>query len=665
MASAHRDEFLVARSLLQGGSPDASSGITEHAMRRFVVTVVPDISSSAAASATAIFGRFARNHPQGNLAVDDLKEYLSSIAPLMEINWADMCHSFVTETFLQTFRLLTEDSPETPGSGASGAHHASATTTSSNQESNITTAQSARKEDVREFLEGTQCADGRPLSATVVDISKFLSDRGRRNDVYQDDFIALLSMIIRDRPVDPTVLAESITERRKQRREGKKKAMEKIKAAMSNHLEDGMLGAELRAAASPPRRRALSPYAFGSWKLNQGAVHHVSADGEVARPAAVTQLSPVTQANPTYQPVIPIPSPRDRTNAPGQQQQTPTSKGMAPVVMKPLAIPQHQQQQQAGGAGGSTPRNGGGMTNFSFSEIPMINVETTAPAALSTTASTTTSYDFSAHNAIDLETFALLDVSEGGSISLDAVYELCAAFPNPPQPNAIRRVFHLVDVNASNDIDREEFEQLCFLLQQKTSLTVTDMCKYYTTAMYRRLFELLDEDGDADASVSREELRVLLEAISPILNATFSSNDVFRLTKEYETDQLNFPQFQNVVKQLIRGRSISKVVGAFEEVLRRRRLLKRQALEKFANASSHHSRSPPPHNTSGKKLPPPPSGPPPAKVCHNCSIQARRIIELEDQLAVVVAQRDQLEKEKKLLHMNKSAAGGTYSSAAS
>lgn len=552
--------------------------------------------------------------------MDDLIEFFTDLEPVIQKSLPELLKHFSDNTLNSLYTLLSVPHQNLSDSVRSGGVEGSG----------------VRKEDLREYLEATTCADGKPLIGSL-DFAQLTRDCGRTGGVVSvGDFHCLMAKALCGRRICRANLMTSVEAARQQRREAKRVAIEMLKAANDregNAVVCGgqSLGSELRTVASP-RRRAISPYAFDSWRASQGAVVPVSGSGS---------STPSLQGSASVpSPSLPTP-PRDIGQPPAYQEAKPrtppigklateASRVQHPAATKASADQPVLSSQPAAESNvplkTASPKANADL-RFSFTNIPVVQSE-----------------DYNAHTAMVDEAFALLDVNEGGSVSLDAIYEFCAAFPRPPQQNAVRRLFHLVDVNASNDIDREEFEQLCFLLQQKTGLTVTEMCSYFTTAMYRRLFELCDDDGDANEAVGREELRVLLEAISPILNASFNSGDIYRLTKEFKGDQLDFEQFQFVLKHLIKGRSISKVVAAFEEALRRRRLLKRQALERFSQAAA-----PPAGAPAKKKFPPPPPQSQAKPACISCSANIQRVHELESALSSMQKMVETVERQRDAL----------------
>ena len=179
------------------------------------------------------------------------------------------------------------------------------------------------------------------------------------------------------------------------------------------------------------------------------------------------------------------------------------------------------------------------------------------------------------------EAFALMDSRGGGVISIEAIYEFCETFPNPPPPMHIRKLYSYFDEDGSGDIDPDEFLGLCMALERLTGLKTHVMCDHFKKAMYRRLFELVDEGGDKNSSVSKDELRVFLEAISPLLSNTFSTEKIYSMVKGYDAEELNFNQFCGLIEKLIKGRSISQVVQVFEETMRQRKAKTHQARRQF------------------------------------------------------------------------------------
>ena len=180
------------------------------------------------------------------------------------------------------------------------------------------------------------------------------------------------------------------------------------------------------------------------------------------------------------------------------------------------------------------------------------------------------------------EAFALMDSRGGGSVSLDQVYEFCECLPDPPSQGAIRKVYNQFDEDGSGDIDQDEFFGFCLGLEKVTNLPVKDMLEIFTRAMYKRLFELVDEGGDGNALVSKDELKVLLESIGPMLSSRLSASDVVALVRDFP-GELTFDDFVSVVKKLTVGKSISQVVTAFEEAKRRRKAALHYALQRFDN----------------------------------------------------------------------------------
>jgi Ca2+-binding EF-hand superfamily protein len=178
------------------------------------------------------------------------------------------------------------------------------------------------------------------------------------------------------------------------------------------------------------------------------------------------------------------------------------------------------------------------------------------------------------------EAFALMDSRGGGALSLDNVYEFCEALPDPPQQSTVRKIYNQFDADGSGDIDSDEFLGFCQALEKAVGVSVQDMLRHFTNAMYKRLFELVDEGGDSNARVSKEELKMLLEAISPLLSSKYNANDVLNLIRDYP-GELDFQNFCDVVKKLTVGKSISQVVTAFEEAKRRRKAAKHYAMQRF------------------------------------------------------------------------------------
>jgi Ca2+-binding EF-hand superfamily protein len=178
------------------------------------------------------------------------------------------------------------------------------------------------------------------------------------------------------------------------------------------------------------------------------------------------------------------------------------------------------------------------------------------------------------------EAFALMDSRGGGVLSLDNVYEFCEALPEPPSQTVVRKLYNQFDADGSGDIDSDEFLGFCQALEQAVGSSVQDMLRHFTKAMYKRLFELVDEGGDGNAMVSKDELKMLLEAISPMLSSKYSANDVLNLIRDYP-GELTFDDFCDVVKKLTVGKSITQVVTAFEEAKRRRKAAKHYAMSRF------------------------------------------------------------------------------------
>jgi len=178
------------------------------------------------------------------------------------------------------------------------------------------------------------------------------------------------------------------------------------------------------------------------------------------------------------------------------------------------------------------------------------------------------------------EAFALMDSRGGGVLSLDNVYEFCEALPDPPAQSVVRKLYNQFDEDGSGDIDSDEFLGFCQALEKAVGTSVADMLAHFTKAMYKRLFELVDEGGDSNAMVSKDELKMLLEAISPLLSSKFSANDVINVIRDYP-GELDFNNFCDVVKKLTVGKSISQVVTAFEEAKRRRKAAKHYAMQRF------------------------------------------------------------------------------------
>ena len=188
------------------------------------------------------------------------------------------------------------------------------------------------------------------------------------------------------------------------------------------------------------------------------------------------------------------------------------------------------------------------------------------------------------------DAFQLLDSRGGGVVSLDAVYEFCESFPTPPPQSTIRKIYNQFDTDGSGDIDRDEFQAFCKGLEQAVNISMGDMCNYFTQAMFKRLYELVDEEGDGNDTVSKEELRALLEAIRPMLSSKLSQSDVYAVIRETDGD-LNFDDFCAVIGKLTAGVSISKVVTCFEQQLRKRRAAKRKALQQFESGVFVRERS--------------------------------------------------------------------------
>jgi Ca2+-binding EF-hand superfamily protein len=188
------------------------------------------------------------------------------------------------------------------------------------------------------------------------------------------------------------------------------------------------------------------------------------------------------------------------------------------------------------------------------------------------------------------DAFQLLDSRGGGVVSLDAVYEFCESFPTPPPQSTIRKIYNQFDTDGSGDIDRDEFQAFCKGLEQAVNIPMTDMCTFFTQALFKRLYELVDEEGDGNDTVSKEELRQLLEAIRPALSSKLSGSEIYAVIREQEGD-LNFDDFCHVIGKLTAGVSISKVVTVFEQQLRKRRAAKRKALQQFESGVFVRERS--------------------------------------------------------------------------
>lgn len=181
------------------------------------------------------------------------------------------------------------------------------------------------------------------------------------------------------------------------------------------------------------------------------------------------------------------------------------------------------------------------------------------------------------------EAFVLMDARGGGVISLDAIYEFCDSFPSPPQPSHVRKLYSAFDEDGSGDIDPEEFVGFCRGLEILCKLPTKDMNHYFRQATFKRLFELVTQ-GSGSEFISKDGLRVFLEAISPILSGRYTMEDIYGMIRKYDTEELDFTQFSDLVTVLLKGKSISQVVQVFEDSMRKRKAQKHKAQKLFESA---------------------------------------------------------------------------------
>jgi len=212
--------------------------------------------------------------------------------------------------------------------------------------------------------------------------------------------------------------------------------------------------------------------------------------------------------------------------------------------------------------------------------------------------------------------FALIDSRGGGVLSLDNVYEFCEALPNPPAQAAVRKLYNEFDEDGSGDIDQDEFMGFCEALEKLVGKSTVFMLQAFSNAMYRRLFDLADDGGDGNGGVSKDELKMLLEAISPMLSSKFTANDILSLLRDYPSE-LGLGDFTEIVRKLIGKKSISQVVTAFEEAKRRRKAAKHYAMQQFEGVDK---------KSRGGGSDASPMG---AAICFNCVERDDRIKELE------------------------------------
>lgn len=160
------------------------------------------------------------------------------------------------------------------------------------------------------------------------------------------------------------------------------------------------------------------------------------------------------------------------------------------------------------------------------------------------------------------ECFALMDMRKSGGLRVEDALFFCEHLPQAPVVSTIRKIYKDCDADGSGEIEPDEFLDFCLGLERITNMKAADMMQAVVKEMYRRLFEMADEDKGG--TISREELHLLMDCVSGM-----KASEVERVTRSFP-DELSLDDFCEVIKRLTKGRSIAEVTASFAEGRARR-----------------------------------------------------------------------------------------------
>src|SRR3989338_3646797 len=131
-----------------------------------------------------------------------------------------------------------------------------------------------------------------------------------------------------------------------------------------------------------------------------------------------------------------------------------------------------------------------------------------------------------------------------------------------PVASTLHKIYKDCDADGSGEIEMEEFLDFMLGLESLTHMKTTDMLGAAVREMYRRLFDMADEDKGG--TIGRDELSLLMDCVSGM-----KASEVERVTKTFP-EELGLDDFCEVIKRLTKGRSIAEVTAAFMEGKARR-----------------------------------------------------------------------------------------------
>lgn len=157
------------------------------------------------------------------------------------------------------------------------------------------------------------------------------------------------------------------------------------------------------------------------------------------------------------------------------------------------------------------------------------------------------------------EAFNLMDVRKTGGLRVNDVVSFCQHLPqeNMPVVSTLHKIYKDADADGSGEIEMDEFLDFMIGLENLTHMKAADMLAAAVREMYRRLFDMADEDKGG--TIGRDELSLLMDCVSGM-----KASEVERVTKTFP-EELGLDDFCEVIKRLTKGRSIAEVTAAFME----------------------------------------------------------------------------------------------------